>query len=477
MSLKWIMELYDKVSGPAEKMSKATEHFEHSMEKAGGSTEKMAKAQKQLSAERIAVMTEVAHLGVEAFDELTEKVVEFGKELLEASDYERTTQIVFEAMAGSAVGGAALFEKAQDYANKAGISIKESVGLFKTLTAGGIKDQGQDLFILAQAAGDVGLMTGASAQSIVQSFADIQSKGELTGRQLQQFVGAIPMDQLAKKLGVASGSFHDLQEQLTKNPASAQKGIQAIIATLQDAEGGSLGNIRKKVGEGFEGASERISNAMHKAMGAFSETEGFKHLIEDMDRLAKRIEDPAFATSISNIATNMLKLAEATARVVEKLGELAGWGAKQYSKEGFLYKYTLGGGTGAALRDGFDKAKELFQDSGTAIGGAIETGTKTRLGVRSPSKVFEEIGGYSAEGFSIGYLNQKNDSLGVPTTTGAPAGGTQSSTGHMIHVHQNFTIHAEQGMDIEELAHRINETAATRLQSPLEELALSMGTL
>lgn len=72
-----------------------------------------------------------------------------------------------------------------------------------------------------------------------------------------------------------------------------------------------------------------------------------------------------------------------------------------------------------------------------AVGGAI-TSAKSLLGIHSPSKVFAEIGGHTAEGFAQGVDDGADDAQGAiakmaepptPTSPGAPAKGASSSGG------------------------------------------------
>lgn len=501
------MELYDRVSGPAEKMSKAAEHFEKSMLKAGQSTERVARAQKELSAERIAVMTEGAHLAVEAVDELLGKLVEFGRETLHAADYERTSGIIFESFAGSAAGGAALFEKAQDFASKAGIKIHDAVDIFENLAKGRVKDTGEDFFVLAQAATDLGYRTHQSAASVADGFTKILTKNQLASHELRRLTElGIPVEILGRHLGVTATNAEELAAALNGKHISGSKAVQAIVSSLEELEGGRIGNITKSIGEGFEGASNRISGAWEKALGAFSKTDAFKHILEDMEKIAKSMEDPKFIKSVTDFASAMTSVAESMAKIVpsaktihnvfgggfgDDLSDRFDRGAEQVkaNQEGKGKSYFDGGLFAQWLRA---RAEKSSKDGSYFNGGLVgrwfkERGEKNAqeeikgysgpagIDAHSPSRVFERLGGHAADGFSLGYIANRDDTLGIPTASRPSAAATQ--TPHRLELHQTFEIHAAHGVDLEELARRISELSVTSLESPLESLALSMGSM
>lgn len=480
------MELYDRVSAPAEKMSKAAERFEKSMHKAGASTEKMAKAQKELSAERIAVMTEAVKLGVEAFEHITEKVIEFGREILNVADAERSNELIFKSLAGSAEGGAKLFESAQEYAKKAGISNKEAVDIFRTLAKGNVKDLGENFFILAQAAGDLGARTGQSAASIADAFGKIITKNQLASHELRGLAElGVPVAILAKHLGVTATNAEELGTALNGRKISGGQAVQALISSLAELEGGKIGQLRKDLGGGFEGASNRVSNAWEKALASFGKTQAFTDIIGLMNKMADRMEDPRFISAVSDFASSMASAAKALASMAPSvetihnvfgggLGEkLAGRiekaqveGPDPKTLEGWFSSTKLGKWWGTVGEENAQKHIEGFAGPGG-------------IDAHSPSKVFERLGGYSADGFSAGYQSKKDDALGIPSrsATQAPATGTSSGTGHRLELHQQFTIHAGTGMDVDALARKVVELSATNLQGPLENLAISVGTM
>ena len=491
--LRWILELYDRVSGPAEKMTRATERFDKSMKHAGESTERMAKAQKELSAERIAVMTEFARLGAEAIEEMAIKVVEFGEELLKTADYARTTNIIFASLTGSSAGGEKLFADAEEYASKAGIKIQESVEIFRTLASSQIPNTAQNFFKLAQAAGDIGHRSNQSAVQVVQAFADISNRGQLTSLALRQFVHGIDMTEFAKQLGVASGNYGDLEKRLSdkSRPISAEVGLQAFLYTLQKMQGGTFGNITKQIGEGLGGRSQQADECLGRVAGELLEDGGVSESSRSSRQATARLEDPAFTKAINDFASSMVTAAEALEKMVPSAKTLHD---------------TLGGGYGEKAATGLDKVSEklrspkvvqteqnfglagllgaFFDDSDQEDLGAnaaqkLQDGFKNKNEQHSPSRVFERFGKLSAEGFEIGFNAKSNDVFASPAFAkhGGLTGATPAAHSK-LELHQEINIHGTpSGMSSEDIAKRIVELSATALQSPLENLAISMGAL
>ena len=121
------------------------------------------------------------------------------------------------------------------------------------------------------------------------------------------------------------------------------------------------------------------------------------------------------------------------------------------------------------LTNGLDVSKVTNKIS--QMGSSIETAIKQKLGISSPSKVFKEIGEYTAEGFGIGFENEFGDvrddmvdSVGNLTTSmtaevsayspvGIPAGDTTTYNGGGITVN----VYGAEGQDVNSLAEVIAE--------------------
>ena len=499
--LKWILELIDKVSAPADKMSKHVHETHESFLEAAVGAKEFERALDGL-AEKFTLF-ELAKGAAELAEKLIDVGVEMGKDALKAADFERTSGLVLATLSGSTEESEKLLERVKHFANEAGISIADSMDLFRDQLAAGAKDVGSNFEIIAQAATDIGHLTGRSARSVEQAFSDIQSRGELTGRSLNAFVGALPFDKLAKKLGVVSGSWEELTKKLSESPVKAGKGIQAILNALADEEGGKIGKLSVDIGKGFEGSFQKIKNSWDELLGKFGETQAFQDIIHIMDRLAHSLEPgqeggKKLALVVERIAKtteDFLKpllepggldraiekfstLANNLATIVNLLAKLSGaalsapgWIAKQYSSEGWLFS-----GLGKAAASGVESAEELFHSAGQRLAQANVRGFASRDGIdsHSPSKVFERLGGYAAEGFNQGYEKDKDDAIGVPSATPSPATG-DSSHSHRLELNQTFTINAGPGVGLEELAQRIVHLSATSLQGPLETLSISLG--
>lgn len=486
--LTWILELYDRVSGPAEKMSKATERFEHSMKKAGDATEKMAKAQKELSAERIAVMTEAVRLASEAIDELITKFFEVGEEILNTSDYAKRTQLLFKEITGGSDGGKEMFETAEEYADKAGLKFKDVVATFQALTSSGMIATTRDnLSAFAQLSGDIAFKTGQSTTAVAGLFSNIAGFNKLDPRQLKELTKlGIPVEILGRHLGVSANNIDDLSAALADKLPSGQKALQAIAASWAEMHGGLVGGGIKSLADGtIEGHANRFADAMERAFSSFSNTEGFARVLALIDKLTDRVKDPEFVKAVSNFASALVRAAEAMERMIPSATAINGifGGGESYSatkarlekenpaKGGFLGLFTHHEVQVQGYSDGWSesgKQNAIDQNKGFAEG----------IEAHSPSKVYERFGKYAADGFNIGFSSNTDDLAGTPSSTPAPRAGSNSAAGGgRVNVHQEFNISAAAGVDIEDLAQRISAMSATALESPLESLAISMGTM
>jgi Tape measure protein len=478
--LKWLFEIVDRMSGPAEKMSKEVDKVSKSIDGANSATERMVKAQKEISAERIAFLTEGAHLAAEGIELLTDKVIEFGREVLRTADAERSSQLILSSLVGSSEGGAQLFEKAEDYASKAGIKIQSAVEIFRTLAAGGVKDVGENVFVLAQAAGDIGARTNTSAESVVASFKRILLTNQLTGREVRSAADSmgIPVEILGKKLGISADNAKDLGTALDAKKLSGGDAVNALVASLQQLEGGQIGKLRQDLGEGFEGASNRIANSWDKTLGSFQKTQAFQDILKYMDHIAVTLEDPAFGKAIEGFASSMLSVAKWLEQIVpsaQTLHNLFGGGLGEKAAD--LISSLNGDDKPDTEKSWYNGAWNVskFFDGGKRQFKAQEEGFKEAGEIRSPSKVYERFGAFSAQGFNQGFGKNVEDELTLPEAI-APSRG-QSATGHgaSVNVHNTFNLHDVGQMDIETLAQRIAEISASALTSPLENLAISIG--
>jgi hypothetical protein len=106
-------------------------------------------------------------------------------------------------------------------------------------------------------------------------------------------------------------------------------------------------------------------------------------------------------------------------------------------------------GAGIKAAEGLVKGLQSQQDAierqMMRIAKSMETAIKKALGIKSPSKVMEEVGDYTAEGFAQGITRNRSvtpawESMLAAPATGRPSGGGSGVGGQPIIVHQTITL-------------------------------------
>lgn len=264
--LTWVFQIRDQMSGPAKQIVinlnavvKATDDVKKKTKEAGHS---MGDVFKGIGLERVA-----------------EKVLEVGKHLVESvidmNRFATQTKIAFEVMLGSAGLANETFLEAKRVAFELGAPVEQVAASYKEMLSAG--ESVDNLQAVAKAASDLSHFEGGSIESWTKAFSNILGKGELGGRSLAAFVGAVDFDVLAKKLGLTTHGYKELTQTLQKTPVSAFKGVQAILQTLQESEAGKIGTISKKVADTFSGT---ITSIKEQFMDLFEFDSGDSPVLE-----------------------------------------------------------------------------------------------------------------------------------------------------------------------------------------------------
>lgn len=379
MSVKWLMELIDKVSPPAKAVSKSLEHVDQAVEKVDAHSKHAQGALDQLGhhidaankkagkefLEGVAEKFALFNVGAQLAERFTETLVELGSELVRdavhAANFGRETNIVFTALTGSAEKAGELTEYMEKFADAAGLPIPKVRDLVNTLQRAGFKDD--QLNIVMNAAVDVSALTFGeqSAKSFTDAFLDLEEKQQLTSRGLMQFKDLLlttgGYDKLAAKLGFTTHGFHELQKQLELTPASARKAEQALIDIVQETSGGKLGAIQEKLGHELPGTFQKFENHLEELLGTVGKsaawekllsfvdqvqasfapgTEGSKQLQSALSEVLVGVEDllekvsrpgvlDGFITKLTDFAHSAATVANAVIAVTEGIAELIGY--------------------------------------------------------------------------------------------------------------------------------------------------------
>jgi hypothetical protein len=352
MSVKWLMELVDKVSPPAKGVAKSLEHVDRQVEKldkhathAQGTLAKFAhhieEANKRAGKEFLEGLADkfaVFNVGYELAEKFAEKLFEVGKEFaeltIESANFGRESRIVFGALTGSSEKAEELTEYFERWGDAAGVAHTRTRDLVNTLTRGGF--EGKNLNVVMNAAFDVESLTFGKkkAEEFADAFLDISEKGQLTSRGLMSLKGVLGeggFDKLAGKLKLGTHGFHELQQALEQTPVGAHRAQQAILDVLEDLSGGKLGATREKLGHELPAIIQRFHNHVEELFTTVGQSDAWQKFLDVADRFAEAF-DPATASG--------KRFEAAIEKVTTRAGELLDKFNKQENFDAFVEKMT-----------------------------------------------------------------------------------------------------------------------------------------
>lgn len=501
--LSWVFKLEDEMSGPARnivinlnQVSEATDDVKDKVKETGGILD-------------TALGTGLARIG--------EKFFAFGKELvtdiLRANQAAERTKIAFEIMTGSVGQAAASFEEAKRVAFALGAPLQEVAASYKEMLSSG--EDVTNLQLIAKAASDLAHIEGGSIESWTKAFSDIRGKGELAGRSLQAFVGAVDFDALSKNLGLSTHGYKELTKALTASPVSAQKGIQALLQTIAESQGGSLETVSRRMRDTFSGTIATIKDELlhlfewdssdsallqflhgvrdaldpdgplvakiRAGASAFMEglglitggSDGMKSLIDSLkdgtilgDDFKVKMRE--VGEDVREVARALGTVASGIVSVSKALNELHGGGAKAMESQGMVRKATeeqLRGSvpiSDLAPRDRFGGSWSkaalhyLFGDS------------EVEKGLRVPRMA--EGGRVTGPTLALIGEGGEPETVVPDSKVGAFGGG-----GVRLHVENHYHITTGLGVEATDLAKALHDVSFPDLQGALDGLAQSMG--
>ncbi len=493
--LKWIFEIYDKMSGPAKQIATSLGTVDKALDKATISTKKLESVGGDSLAKfagKFALIFEAVHIAVDAIGSLISKTAELGVEFyrsaVEAAGFEQQSRIAFEVLTGSAKAANETLEETKRFALDAALPLQTVEQAYRNLLLGGVRKENIGLVLSASA--DIANLqgTGASgAAAISQVFADIKSKGQLTGRNLLAFQGAVDFDVLAAKLGHAGVGFRGLQKILSEAPVSADAGIVGILQAISEKTG-AVGSTTQKFAETIPGIIQRVKTGWDEILGQLADSPAFETLRQSLSRLA-RYFDPFTAEGkktgdlVAKILTQMTGLIDeliANPDAISNLFDNAYTTANKLLDVVGPIAKLLGYSSDVALHP-IESVKEAFTHKAlnAANAAADELSPDLSAQMQSTGADYAKIaGGYPAHGtgghFSTPHLAIVGDKPEwiIPDSQVRRGGG---AGGVIINISQNISVSGGSAKDAEDTGHIIARVSQADLQSALEGMALSLG--
>jgi len=510
-TLQFILELQDKMSATADKMSSALEKVQKKSHDAGKESDdffaKVSHANKDLKdqflegiAEKFAVF-ELAKEGVAVIGELVEKAAELGVELaksaIEAGLFEQKTLIAFKGLTGSAGQAHDVMEEVKGFANQFGESYDRIAKIFGKGLLGGLKATEGDLSIskISQFALDVEKMMGPPAEATIATFAQMNQQGKVMGRQVAMTFEqmGIPLEALAKKLGMSGVNLKELRGTMF----DADRVMKAVLSTFGDLHG-KVGQTTEDMGKTLPGQIQKLRNTWDDLLGRVAESGALDRLSEIIGKVATAM-DPAtesgkrWGVMLDHLFDSVEKL----------LAPLASDEGMRRFTDG-LYQF---GSAVAAITDlvikvipPITKLAELWLDTGIGslmdvfalnakIGTAAEhvksafVGTGASQSVSLPPGVDINTLGWDEQAKLASAHFASGGHVDGPTLAWIGEGGegesvipdSKMSGGLHAPITQTINIHPEASVSHQELGTLIHRLGLGELQGALDTLAQQMG--
>jgi hypothetical protein len=503
--LKWLFEIYDKMSGPGKQITVTMTAVDKALQNVTASTVKLeSKGGDSLKgfAGHFALISAGVQVAVGALEELGEKIFQIGSSFIQSTisaiGFEQQSKVAFTALTGSATQANEILQETKRFALDAALPLKTVEDAYRSLLLGGIRKD--NIRVVLEASADISNLQGTGAAgtaAIAQTFAGIKSMGQLTGRSLAAFKGAIDFDVLAEKLGHAGVGFTGLKKILSESPVGADKGIVAILETIA-ARTGAVGGVTKKFADTIPGTIERIKTGWEEMLGGFADSPAFTTLQASFAKLA-RYFDP-FTEEGKKTQVLVTKLLDTITKLVDKVladpdaigkffttaydtaNKLIGVIEPIAKAFGFIWDHKEAIGAGVAANAvGGPVAAIAAAGLVESARGAAEI--KAELGNKGFSQREQsEFTGKGLERFAEGgyvdtprvaHVGEVPEWI-IPVSkmrSASPGGGG----GVVINLSQQITVEGANKRDAEETGHIIARVSQGDLQPALEAMMLSLG--
>lgn len=431
--LSFLIELFDKMSGPANKISGSVNTMADSIERAhdkvGGFESTWTKLHSGL---------EVGRRGFEMVRGVAEGVVG----VLEEIGQNQATQGIFEDILGKDEGRGVL-----DWLGKIRNSTAFTRDQLEGLTQPLIEFfKGDQLKNVVVAGLDVGRGSMARTEAALDTFAKVASTGKISSRAFKTL--GLTTDAF-KKLGAGDAGEASITIDKLLSMIAAKSGGQLGGRALQSSNtvAAKLNQIRGWTGELWERLSDspalpRIVESLDKLGRTLTSEEVIGGLANLLEKMGEKLPDAISAAA--DLVTSLTPILRGVGAVLTWVGEAfstAGTVIGEQAARIYLYFEGLFEGIAAIFNGGsvldavwkmitnlFDiltaPARTMFSIIGQSmVDGLVEgiTGAfgavkdavvgladstvgwfKEKLGIASPSKVMMRLGGYTAEGFALG---------------------------------------------------------------------------
>lgn len=298
--LKWMFELADRITGPANRMANALDRLNSNMGKGKsvfeGSQNVIAGFGGPVGMATGAILG-LTSVAIDAATALGSIGYGFAKMAIDTLSFKENTLQSFELMLGTREAADDLFKEAALFARQTPFNTQEVVSSFQTLMASGFsRAETPEVF---KALGDVASMAGGGGELIgrvAQQFAQVRAMGKLTYIDFKQITGMMAsagigqsavLEVLAKKMRVSTQEAANL---ISHGGVTSEVGITSIIDTIR----GKFGEL----GRGMELQSKTLSGLFSTLGSSFT----------DMFFSLPRLENIPGVGAFKGFVQNLIKL-------------------------------------------------------------------------------------------------------------------------------------------------------------------------
>lgn len=308
-----------------------------------------------------AIESMLGNVGANALSRLASGIVGVGKDMITMAAANRSAQISFEVLTGSAEKSRKLFDDLRKFEARTPLGMSELKDTAKTLLSFGVAVD--DVLPTLKMLGDVSGGDANKLRSLALAFGQVSAAGRLTGQDVLQFINAgfNPLQQISQKTGESMSSLRDKMER-------GQITIDMVKNAFRDAtsEGGRFFGLLERQGGEIEGMFNQVTAATNRLMAATGEMAikqgNLKHHLNTVESslsmLARNVEGVSSATkegaspaerylaifsmnpfvaynlAILELAASLNKVAEAEKKVTENTPKgiaVGGVGLKQFA--------------------------------------------------------------------------------------------------------------------------------------------------
>jgi hypothetical protein len=447
-------------------------------------------------------------------------VLDFAHEAINEAAKAETRKLSFEVMLGKE-GAKQALDDIEEMSKKTKFDEDEIADAMRPLLLTGMR-AGEDMANAITAATDLEVVTGGgigAVQGTLDLIKKIRSKDMISEKQLEQvgLNGKVFFADIAKQLGTTA---EIAKKKLSAKELGSDMVLGTIYRTIAAQQGGALGIMSGKSAETVEAKLNKLANLPGDYMKKMLESEGFTKFSQSLTRVldglspesenGKRIfaaledvfnklmgwiEQLTTAEGMKSVAEGFTLVGDVVSITMTAVKGLV-WFVKELYREisnvvaPFIEIGKAAAYIGDAIGDnlakannaivenvdaGFRSASGFFSKVGEELGFGVEQGARDKLQVHSPSRVFEEIGRNTAEGFAIGVGGDEGIRMPAPRISAVGGGRAVTISIDGIHISGAGDPMAVAAAVEERLVNMLPSRLATALEMMATQEAVQNG--